>query len=639
MNISKTNQYLWIVLTGCIFVGELIIMWILHALPALSPWLESFVDATLLSIFVAVLMYIFVFRNMKKTAADKFKAEEQLRLISVAFEMQEAIMITDANANILRVNRAFEKITGYSEHEVIGKNPSILSSGLHDHAFYAKLWSDLLNHGIWKGEMWDRGKNGEIYSKIATISAVKNDKNETVQYIAAFTDNTAHKKAENEIYRLAFYDALTGLPNRRLLLDRLSVALSASTRNQQYGALIFLDLDNFKTLNDTLGHYYGDMLLVEVAKRLKVTVREMDTVARLGGDEFVVLLEDLDADLQEASRKVAQIAEKLRVKIATPYQLNENTRHSSPSIGVCMFYRNQVSVDDLLKYADMAMYQAKNAGRNRVRFFDPHMQQVVETRALMEADLRSAITDKQLSLFYQVQLDQTMQPVGAEALLRWQHPTRGFVSPVDFIQIAEESSLILEIGDWVLETACRELARWSQHEKTRHLVLAINISAQQFMQTDFVEHVAEAVKAHQINPACLKLELTESVALGGLDVVVTKMLALKHGIGVTLSLDDFGTGYSSLSYLKKLPFNQIKIDRSFVRDMLTDTSDAMMVKNIIDMTHNFGMQVIAEGVETEQQLALLREYGCLSYQGYLFSKPLPVEEFEMLLNKDAVGRV
>lgn len=614
-------------------------MWVLNALPALNPWLGSFVDASLLSIFVAVLMYIFVFRNMKKAVADKFRAEEQLRLVSVAFEMQEAIMITDANAKILRVNRAFEKITGYSEQEVIGKNPSILGSGLHDHAFYAKLWSDLLSHGIWKGEMWDRGKNGEIYSKIATISAVRNDKNETVQYIAAFTDNTAHKKAENEIYRLAFYDALTGLPNRRLLLDRLSVALSASARNQKYGALIFLDLDNFKTLNDTLGHYFGDMLLVEVAKRLKMSVREMDTVARLGGDEFVVLLEDLDADLQEASRKVAQIAEKLRVKIATPYQLNENTRHSSPSIGVCMFYRNQVSVDDLLKYADMAMYQAKNAGRNRVRFFDPHMQQVVETRALMEADLRSAITDKQLSLFYQVQLDQTMQPVGAEALLRWQHPTRGFVSPVDFIQIAEESSLILEIGDWVLETACRELARWSQHEKTRHLVLAINISAQQFMQTDFVEHVAEAVKAHQINPACLKLELTESVALGGLDVVVTKMLALKHGIGVTLSLDDFGTGYSSLSYLKKLPFNQIKIDRSFVRDMLTDTSDAMMVKNIIDMTHNFGMQVIAEGVETEQQLALLREYGCLSYQGYLFSKLLPVEEFEMLLNKDAVGRV
>lgn len=346
----------------------------------------------------------------------------------------------------------------------------------------------------------------------------------------------------------------------------------------------------------------------------------------------MVLLEDLAADQQEATRKVAQIAEKLRIKIATPYQLNENIRHSSPSIGVCMFYRNQVSVDDLLKYADMAMYQAKNAGRNRTRFFDPHMQQVVETRALMEADLRSAITDKQLSLYYQVQLDQTMQPVGAEALLRWQYPTRGFVSPVDFIQIAEESSLILDIGDWVLETACQQLARWSQFEKTRHLVLAINISAQQFMQTDFVEHVATSVKANQINPARLKLELTESVALGGLDIVVTKMLALKHGIGVTLSLDDFGTGYSSLSYLKKLPFNQIKIDRSFVRDMLTDASDAMMVKNIIDMTHNFGMQVIAEGVETEQQLALLREYGCMSYQGYLFSKPLPEEAFEALIS-------
>lgn len=607
-------------------------MLMLHSVPKLNPWVEAFIDATVLSVFVA--MFIFVLWKVSKTIDESTKAEEKLRLVSVAFEMQEAIMITDANANanILRVNKAFEKITGYTEQEVIGKNPRILSSGMHDHDFYSKLWRELLTHGIWKGEMWDKGKNGEIYSKLATISAVKDDKNQTVQYVAVFADNTANKKAENEIYRLAFYDALTGLPNRRLLLDRLSVALSSSARSQLYGALIFLDLDNFKTLNDTLGHYYGDMLLVEVAKRLKVSVREMDTVARLGGDEFVVLLEDLAADQQEATRKVAQIAEKLRIKIATPYQLNENIRHSSPSIGVCMFYGNQVSVDDLLKYADMAMYQAKNAGRNRIRFFDPHMQQLVETRALMEADLRSAINGQQLSLYYQVQLDQAMQPIGAEALLRWQHPTRGFVSPVDFIQIAEESSLILDIGDWVLETACQQLARWSQFEKTRHLVLAINISAQQFMQSDFVEHVAESVKANQINPACLKLELTESVALGGLDIVVTKMLALKHGIGVTLSLDDFGTGYSSLSYLKKLPFNQIKIDRSFVRDMLTDASDAIMVKNIIDMTHNFGMQVIAEGVETEQQLALLREYGCMSYQGYLFSKPLPEEAFEALIS-------
>lgn len=438
-------------------------MLMLHAIPKLNPWVEAFIDATVLSVFVA--MFIFVLWNVSKTIDESTKAEEKLRLVSIAFEMQEAIMITDANANILRVNKAFEKITGYTEQEVLGKNPRILNSGMHDRDFYSKFWRELLTHGIWKGEMWDKGKNGEIYSKLATISAVKNDKNETVQYVAVFADNTAHKKAENEIYRLAFYDALTGLPNRRLLLDRLSVALSSSARSQLYGALIFLDLDNFKTLNDTLGHYYGDMLLVEVAKRLKVSVREMDTVARLGGDEFVVLLEDLAADQQEATRKVAQIAEKLRIKIATPYQLNENIRHSSPSIGVCMFYGNQVSVDDLLKYADMAMYQAKNAGRNRIRFFDPHMQQLVETRALMEADLRSAINGQQLSLYYQVQLDQTMQPIGAEALLRWQHPTRGFVSPVDFIQIAEESSLILDIGDWVLETACQQLARWSQFEK------------------------------------------------------------------------------------------------------------------------------------------------------------------------------
>ena len=498
------------------------------------------------------------------------------------------------------------------------------------------MWTQLLNNGSWTGEIWDRRKSGEIYPQWMTITAVKNDLDETTEYVAIFSDITTRKQAEDEIRGLAFYDSLTGLPNRRLMMDRLRSALLVSARSQRYGAVLFLDMDRFKTLNDTLGHDVGDLLLIEVAKRIQTCVREVDSVARFGGDEFVILLEEVDAHSEEASRKVALISEKIRAALALPYLLNGEEQHSSPSIGVCLYQGSQTSVDTLLKQADMAMYQAKDSGRNAVRFFDPAMQQAVESRAALEADLRHAVPDEQLHLYYQIQVDSDQLPIGAEALVRWIHPVRGMVSPAQFIPLAEESSLILNVGGWVLETACQQLNDWAGNELTRNLTLAVNVSAKQFKLHDFVEQVAAVLRKCDADPSRLKLELTESVVLNDVTDVVAKMHALK-ALGVRLSLDYFGTGYSSLSYLKLLPLDQIKIDQSFVRDIAVDPNDAVMVQTIIDMAQNFRLNVIAEGVETQAQLEFLKRNGCMAYQGYLFSKPVPLADFEKLLAKSSAA--
>ena len=556
--------------------------------------------------------------------------EDRLRVAAVAFETHEAIMITDAYDNIIRVNQAFEETTGYKAEEVLGKNPSILSSGRQDKAFYAAMWRQLLSTGSWSGEIWDRRKNGQMYPKWLTITAVRNESGETTEYVAIFNDISERKQAEEEIRNLAFYDALTRLPNRRLLLDRFHLALSASARSGHYGAVLFLDLDRFKTINDTLGHDYGDMLLIEVAKRIKSCVREVDSVARLGGDEFVILIESFSASAADASQKVALIAEKIRAALTVPYHLGGHEYHGSPSIGVCLYCGNAEPVDILLKHADMAMYQVKESGRNAVRFFDPAMQEAVETHAALDTDLRRAISGKQLRLHYQIQVDNEHRPLGAEALVRWMHPKRGMVPPAQFIPIAEESSLILDIGHWVLETACKQIKAWSRNKLTRDLVLAVNVSGQQFRMHDFVDRTAAVVRAHRIDPSRLKLELTESVVLSDVTDVVNKMHALK-AIGIRLSMDDFGTGYSSLSNLKQLPLDQIKIDQSFVRNIATDPNDAVMVQTIIGLAKNFSLNVIAEGVETQDQLEFLKLNGCMAYQGYLFSKPVPIKDFEALL--------
>lgn len=568
---------------------------------------------------------------LKEQIEERIRTESQLRVAAIAFETHEAIMITDAGGTIIRVNNAFQIITGYSAEDVLGKNPRILSSGRHDSAFYEAMWQQLLSNGSWTGEIWDKRKNGQIYPKWLTITAVKNRAGETTEYVAIFSDITQRKQAEEEIFSLAFYDTLTRLPNRRFLIERIQQSMSASARNHLHGAILFLDMDRFKTLNDTMGHDHGDLFLIEVASRMQRSVRDMDTVARIGGDEFVILIEEISPNMEEASQKTALIAEKIRSTLALPYQLNGKEHHSSPSVGVCLFKGDAESVDDLLKHADMAMYQAKESGRNTVRFFDPSMQFAVESRAALEAELRLALPGEQFQLYFQIQLDSELKPLGAEALIRWQHPQRGMISPARFIPIAEDSSLIQEIGSWVLETACRQLSDWQKNALTRNLKLAINVSAQQFKRHDFVETVSGMLERYQIDPSHLKLELTESVVLSDVTDVIGKMHALK-ALGIRLSLDDFGTGYSSLSYLKQLPLDQIKIDQSFVRDITSDADDATMVQTIISLARHFELNVIAEGVETQEQFDFLKQNGCMAYQGYLFGKPLPLDAFEASLH-------
>ncbi|MDE2310671.1 MAG: EAL domain-containing protein [Betaproteobacteria bacterium] len=570
--------------------------------------------------------------QLQKEINERKKAENELRVAAAVFETHEAIMITDASANIIRVNQAFQDITGYSSAEVLGKNPRMMNSGRQDRAFYAEMWQQLAHTGAWSGEIWDKRKNGQTYPKWMTVTAVKNEQQETTQYVAIFSDITARKQAEEEIRNLAFYDALTKLPNRRLFVDRFRAALPVSARHNNYGAVLFIDLDKFKTLNDALGHDYGDLLLIEVAARIKSCVREMDTVARLGGDEFVVLAEEISDDREEASRKVGLVAEKIREALVRPYLLKEHEHHSSPSIGISLYRGNEETVDTLLQHADMAMYQAKSSGRNAVRFFDTVMQHNVAAHAELVNDLRLAIEQRQLHLYYQVQVDENNRPLGAEALLRWIHPQRGMVMPEQFIPIAEESTLIIEIDDWVLETACRQLVLWGGNAQTRDLLLTVNISDKQFARPDFVDKVAGILRAHEVNPAHLKLELTEGMVLDDLAGAVKKMHALK-ALGVSLSMDNFGTRYSSLSYLKQLPLDQLKIDKDFVQAITQGSDDALLVQNIIDLVNNFNLSVIAEGVETEAQLASLKQRECITYQGFLFGKAVPIEEFEALLVK------
>jgi diguanylate cyclase (GGDEF)-like protein/PAS domain S-box-containing protein len=585
------------------------------------------------------------YRGTVRDISERITNREELRVAATAFEMQECIMVINGEGCLLRVNEAFQVVTGYNADEVVGQSITILKSDRQEDAFYERILETLAQaqEKFWHGEFWSRHRNGDYYLCEMTIKGVKGSFGSTPvngillpdvktdYYVGSFHDITKRREAENNIHQLAFYDPLTHLPNRRLLFDRITKAQATSKRNGHHGALMFIDLDNFKKLNDTRGHDVGDMLLCEVAQRLQSIVRAEDSVVRLGGDEFVVMLENLDSEAAIAAAEADEIGHKLLTCLNEPFNLKGQEVHSTPSVGIVLFCGETQSIEQILKHADAAMYQSKAAGRNTLHFFDPDMQSALEARATMEVDLRAAIRAGQFRLYYQAQVDNTGHIIGAEALIRWIHPLRGMISPADFIPLAEDSGLILPMGQWVLEAACTQLKIWSSSTLTRHLTLAVNVSARQYHQKDFVEQVLTVLDQSGADPRKLKLELTESLLVKDIEDVITKMTALKAR-GVCFSLDDFGTGYSSLSYLKRLPLDQLKIDQSFVRDLERDDNDATICAATIGLAHNLGLAVVAEGVESEAQRYFLGTvHRCNFMQGYLFAKPLPQHEFASLM--------
>lgn len=556
------------------------------------------------------------------------QAEEKQLIAAIAFESQEGMMITDASGIILHVNKSFTETTGYTIEEVKGKTAALLKSGRHNIDFYHDMWETINRTGGWQGEIWDRRKNGEEYPKLLTISAIKNKEGVTTHYLGTHFDITERKAAEEKIKNLAFFDQLTGLPNRILLLDRLRQAMSASSRNGRYGVLMQLNLDNFALVNVTQGPDIGDMLLSQVAQRLTRCTHECDTVARINGDEFVVMLTGLSTNEIDAAKISEEVASKILALLSVPYQLGDETYRSTGSIGVTLFRGHLATIADLIKQADLAMHKAKEAGRNACRFFDPQMESLVIERAALEKDLHQAIVEKQFLLHYQPQVGDDGHLTGAEALVRWEHPQRGMVSPADFIPMAEETGLILPLGKWIMETACAQLVLWASHPKMKHLTLAVNVSARQFHHASFADQVLAILQSTGVDPQRLKLELTEGMMVEDIEDVIEKMLVLKTR-GIAFSLDDFGTGFSSLTYLKRLPLDQLKIDQSFVRNVLTDANDAGITRAVVALAQSLGLDVIAEGVETEAQRNFLAEIGCRAYQGYLFSRPLSKENFEV----------
>jgi len=555
---------------------------------------------------------------------DGMRAEEELRIAAAAFETQEGMFIADSKRVILRVNGAFSVITGLAAEKAVGQTTSLITSDRTGDVCSATMWEDVDRTGAWRGEIWSRQENGKLSPRWLTITAVRGSDGRITHYVGTLVDITQRKANEAKIEHLAFYDPLTLLPNRRLLVDRLQHAVVACVRRNKRGAILFIDLDDFKTLNDTQGHDVGDQLLQQVAQRLLTCVRANDTVARLGGDEFVVMLEDLSESTREAAGQAELIGEKILAALALPYILAGHEHHSTGSVGGMLFGEHHETVDDLLKRADLAMYRAKAAGRNTLRFFDPAMQVAVTARAVLEAELRKGLREGQFVLHYQPQVDEVGRVTGAEALARWQHPRRGLVKPVEFIPLAEETGLIEPLGRWVLESACTQLLAWRAGPETAHLTLSVNVSAREFRHSEFVARALAVVDRAGIDPQKLVFEFTESPMLDDLEEAIAKMTAMKAH-GAKFSLDDFGTGYSSLAYLKHLPLDQLKIDQSFVRDVVSDPNDAAIARTIMTLGQSLGLAVIAEGVETVEQRNFLALQGCHAFQGYLFGRPGPVD--------------
>jgi diguanylate cyclase (GGDEF)-like protein/PAS domain S-box-containing protein len=567
--------------------------------------------------------------------SEQKRTEQQLRSVN---DMMRAVLETvpvrifwkDTESRYLGCNQVFAHDAGLSSpDELIGKDDTQM--GWKDQAALYREDDRQVMEGkkpkLNFEEPQTTPDGHRIWLRTSKVP-LQDDAGEVVGILGMYDDITEQKNAEMQIHQLAYFDSLTELPNRRLLQDRLQQAMAVSARNQHYGAVIFLDLDDFKTLNDTKGHSIGDHLLIEVGKRLIASVRDGDTVARLGGDEFVLILENLSVGASEAATQAELVAEKIRSALCESFQFDDLEVRTSPSIGIVLFQDHHDSLDSLLQHADSAMYQAKQAGRNTIRFFDPKMQADLEEHLHMADDLRNAIDNHQLQLYYQKQVDAEGRAVGAEVLIRWMHPSRGLVSPAQFIPLAEETGIIIPVGLWVFHAACNQLKRWQASSVTRDLILAVNVSAKQFRKKDFVDQVRRVLVETGAKPSHLKLELTESTVLDEVEDTIQKMRELKL-LGISFSMDDFGTGYSSLQYLKRLPLDQIKIDQSFVRDITTDPNDAIIVQTIIAMTEALGLNVIAEGVETKAQQEFLEARGCHQFQGYYFARPIPIDQFEL----------
>jgi diguanylate cyclase (GGDEF)-like protein/PAS domain S-box-containing protein len=634
--VSNLESWGWVLVAG-VYLDELKSAQVQRQ-NELEAGIRRHVRATLLAVLVAfatALGLSVLFSGWLTTLFERYRADidagnARLRVWAKVFESgTEAMLISDADNRIVEVNDTFTRITGYSREETIGQTPHLLNSGYHDDDFFRQMWASLAGHGTWAGEIWNRRKDGLVYPEWLNITVARNEAGEITNYVSAFSDITERKAYEERLRHLAEYDPLTNLPNRVLLQDRLIHAISLNRRNGGQMAVIFIDLDRFKNINDSLGHAVGDRLLVEMARRLRAAVRASDTVSRLGGDEFVVLLPDLDhAD------HAAHLAEKLLQVIAEQFDIDGRELSVTPSLGIALYPADGADPETLLKNADAAMYHAKESGRNNYQFFAPEMNARVSEHLALENNLRQAMARQELSLHYQPQFDlESGALVGYEALMRWDSATLGSVSPVRFIPIAEESGLILSLGEWALREACRQNRAWQQ-AGLPVVPVAVNISAVQFRHADLARQIADVLDESGLPPALLEVEITESLLLEDAEQVCATLQRIK-ALGVALAMDDFGTGYSSLSYLKRFRLDKLKIDRSFIMDLPGDTDDAALTVAIIGMAANLGLRTIAEGVETEAQRDYLRLHGCQQAQGFLFARPLPAADMERQLRERA----
>lgn len=583
------------------------------------------------------------FVALARDVSRRKASENELRIAAAAFNTQDGILITDLDHNIVRVNKAFQRITGYHEDEILHEGIGILKSGRHDDTFYRNIYTHLDEFGYWEGEIWNKKKCGKIAPELVTISIVYNDENEAINYVFIVKDISLTKQNEQMINQLSYYDSLTSLPNRKMISEKVEqliqqtqlVAEGAESEGHYAPlyrhALLFIDLDHFKNINDSKGYPIGDKLLQQVAMRLVETVRKSDMVARFGGDEFIILLEgvDISLDIGRALYRAKRVAAHLNDAIARTFEIEGDHFYISSSIGITEIDDSIDEVFDAFKFAELAMYEAKSTGRNRSCFYSPQMQEKVLQRVSLESAMREALEQQEFILHYQPQFDEVGRLKGVEALIRWQHPSEGMISPAQFIPLAEESKLIIPIGEWVVREACETLALWQEDKALKYVKMSVNVSALQFYQEDFVELVQTILLETGARASQLQFELTESMLINDKSNILDKMHGLKR-LGVLLSLDDFGTGYSSLSYLQQLPFDQLKIDQSFVKNLSFHANHHPLALTITTMGHSLGLEVIAEGIESKDQLVMLKRFGCDLFQGYFLGYPMALEEIKKI---------